>query len=105
MECHREFIDSQNMSNSARISISGNKRDDLCPICGSSSIELVEYTPEFIGGDIPRGNSGGIQFNPDSIKETLEEISAQQIGFISGRVIQETEHIEKGSIFDLSDMD
>jgi hypothetical protein len=53
-ECKRQWLNpTANIVNSSKISISGNRRDDLCDYCGSSEIEVVEYTPQFLGGDYP----------------------------------------------------
>lgn len=56
-ECKREWLEPKYLVNSSAMTITGNRRDDLCPICGSGQIEMVEYTPSFLGGDIPRPDS------------------------------------------------
>lgn len=55
-ECKREWLEpSACYANSAPCSITGNPiNGPNCPVCGSPEIELVEYKPEFPGGDIPR---------------------------------------------------
>jgi len=118
-ECHREWIEPRTgmYQNSAPLSITGNKRDDLCPICGSGSIEEVIFTPFFAGGDIPRDQ----QIVPETlihaarlaeIEKEAEEINKQVApGFIANNLIAnmiketETNKEEYNPVFDLSDMD
>jgi len=107
-ECKREFIEPRTgiYTNSAPLSITGNKRDDLCPICGSGSIEEIIFTPAFAGGDIPRDQ----QIQPIKIEEP-EPVAP---GFIANNLIanmirneeqNEGTKEEYNPVYDLSDMD
>lgn len=80
-ECKRQrLIPVKYFVNSAPLTITGNKRDDLCVYCGSGSIEEVVYTPKFLGGDyIPPGveevipkevSDTGEDYDPKKVKET-----------------------------------
>lgn len=89
-ECKREWIvpETGMYMNSAPLTITGNKRNDLCHYCGSGSIEYVEYTPPFLGGDIPRADSDQI---PLSVKDTGENYFPKSIpmgpGYIANNLI------------------
>jgi len=59
-DCKREWVEnvSGTFVNSSPVSISGNPvGGNNCPICGSCSINIVKYNPDFPGGDIPRDNN------------------------------------------------
>jgi hypothetical protein len=83
-ECKREWIEpTACYVNSSPLTITGNKRNDLCYYCGSGSIEYVEYTPAFPGGDLPRPDSQPINL-------PSEEFPVQRpmsSGFISNNLI------------------
>lgn len=73
-------------TNSAPLTITGNKRNDLCPICGSGSIEYVQFKPSFIGGDIPRPDSSPLP--EEYVEKELEPVQRPHtVGFISNNLI------------------
>jgi len=86
-ECKREWIDPKNMVNSSRMTITGNKRDDLCPICGSGQIEYVEYHPQFLGGDIPRPDMTVILPIAADTGEEVKSIEQGAPGFVHNQTI------------------
>lgn len=78
-ECKRQRIDAtKSFMNSAPLTITGNRRDDLCIYCGSGSIEVIQYEPQFLGGDyippgeviadIPEGVNTGEDYDPTKVK-------------------------------------
>jgi len=84
-ECKREWIEpTACYVNSSPLTITGNKRNDLCPICGSGSIEYVEYTPPFPGGDIPREGEEVVQLPESEFPPTQRPMSN---GFIQNNLI------------------
>ena len=132
-ECKRQWLTpSANFVNSAKVSISGNRREDLCDYCGSSEIELVEYSPPFLGGDYPYPEAIPIP-NLSKIKDLGEAYDPSKVpqhapGFIASSLptllglnetigysepkgsVKDIEQIitislKDNSIYDLSDMD
>lgn len=102
-ECKREWIQPQTglYMNSSPLTITGNKRDDLCPICGSGSIEEIIFTPSFLGGDIPRNE-------PQPIIELVKKEEPVAPGFIVNNLIANMIRDDKeeyNPVYDLSDMD
>lgn len=89
-ECKRERLDPKKyFVNSAPLTITGNKRDDLCIYCGSGEIETVEYEPQFLGGDIPRGKELVIPIEADKGEDYNPETVPQRApGFISNELIK-----------------
>lgn len=59
-ECKREWlVPTTNYVNSSPCSITGNPiNGGNCPVCGSPELEIVQYTPQYAGLDIPRDETG-----------------------------------------------
>lgn len=127
-ECHREWlVPTACYANSAPVSITGNPiNGPNCQVCGSPEIELVEYQPEWPGGDIPRNRRnkvipseilqvipGNITTNNYSIRnepllgrEASELITTNEILLKSDTNSNNKESEARDSgIYDLSDMD
>lgn len=102
------MVPSANFVNSAKVSMSGNRRDDLCDYCGSGQIELVEYTPPFLGGDygthdpIPVEVKTGDDYDPSKVPHTAPGFIATNNLLLDNIIIPQ---VVESEIYDLSDMD
>lgn len=85
--CKREWVEpTAYFVNSAPLTITGNKRNDLCPICGGPDIQFVEYTPKFLGGDI---HDHEIPNSADNLgDDVIPANRPQTIGFIQNNLIE-----------------
>lgn len=86
--CSREWIEPSTgmYVNSAPLTITGNKRNDLCPICGGPDIRFVEYTPKFLGGDYQESELP-IGISLKDIGEDVTPLRPQTIGFVQNNLI------------------
>jgi len=92
-ECRREWlVPTKYFTNSAPLTITGNRRDDLCIYCGSGSIELVEYQPSFLGGDIPRPDSPSLVLSPLNTGDDYDPSKVKEVtpGFAVNNLIKMT---------------
>ena len=84
-ECKREWVEPKDCyANSYPVSITGNKGNSNCQICGSPEIELIEFKPEVPGLDLPRSEPtwSGIDFGEGESKSVWLG-SREPIDFIS----------------------
>ncbi len=135
-ECHREWIDPRwsnltggSYANSSPCTITGNPLGMNCPVCGSPEFELIEFSPQYPGLDIPR--EGEIKVIPvDTIStipgltgnttEVHQQINRHQMAKLTSdytpmevreqiplAIIKKDieDQVERGSIYDNSDMD
>ena len=85
--CKREWVEPSTglWQNSAPLTITGNKRNDLCPMCGGPDIEFMEFQAAFPGGDIPRPDSDPIPVNYQN--QDFPPNRPPTVGFVQNNLI------------------